>query len=233
MSAFKRVAHWRYRRRCRKVAQQCTQEALHDYFAESPALTVDRLENTPVIVVDLEMTGLDAGKNRIIAIGWTFVDGGRVHFSSNRHLLIKTGQSVGHSAAIHELMDNDVARGIPLEAGLEALFEAARGRLWLFHNATLDVAFLQQACVSWAGVKMPFMALDTLQMELVMRKRRNLPVQHGELRLNRLCANYNLPVYTAHNALIDACATAELLLAIAGKMDPVASLPLRPHLNYF
>ena len=72
-----------------------------------------------------------------------------------------------------------------------------------------------------------------MKIELAMRKRRNLPVPHGDLRLRKLRANYNLPDYTAHNALIDACATAELLLAIAEQMDPSGSLKLRPHLNYF
>jgi len=224
---------WRFRRRCHTVAEQCGQAGLADYVTECAALDVDTLANTPMISVDLEMTGLDARQNQIIAIGWTFVDGGRVCFGSNQYLLIKSKQSVGHSAAIHELMDNEVARGVSLEVGLAALFEAARGRVWLFHYAGLDVAFLQQACISWAGTKIPFVSLDTMQMELVNRKRRNLPVQDGELQLGKLRTHYNLPEYTAHNALVDACATAELLLAIAARMDPVASLKLRPHLNYF
>ena len=144
------LSHWRYRRRCRTVAKHCRQAALVDYLADCATLSVDRLANTPLISVDLEMTGLDARKNQIIAIGWTHVDCGRVRFASNRQILINAEQSVGHSAVIHELMDNDVARGVPLEDGLEALFAAARGRVWLFHHASLDVRFLQQACV-WMG----------------------------------------------------------------------------------
>jgi len=53
------------------------------------------------------------------------------------------------------------------------------------------------------------------------------------LRLSNLRASYHLPRYTAHNALIDACATAELLLAIAGRMDPSGSLKLSPYIRYF
>lgn len=225
--------HWRYHRRCRAVAGQCRHERLAGCITDCAAVEVDRLVNTPLISVDLEMTGLDPRQNRIIAIGWTHVDGGRVRLSSNRHLLINTSQSVGHSAAIHELLDTDVAGGVSIETGLEALFEAARGRVWLFHHAGLDVAFLQQACAAWAGVTVPFMVLDTLQLELAIRKRRDQPVHNGDLQLNKLRADYNLPGYTAHNALIDACATAELLLAIAGKMNSAASLRLRPHLNYY
>jgi len=227
------LAQWRYRKRCHTVARRCTRAELGDYIAASAALAPDNLVNTPLISVDLEMTGLDASQDRIIAIGWTQVDAGRVRFASNRHLLINAGQSVGQSAAIHELTDNDIAAGVTLEAGLGALFEAARGRVWLFHHASLDVAFLNRACVSWAGTAMPFMALDTMQMELAIRKRRNLPVQQGELRLGKLRANYKLPVYASHNALIDACATAELLLAIAAKMNSAGPLNLRPHLNYY
>lgn len=226
-------ARWRYRKRCHAAAEQCKHPNLAVYIKEFAGLNVDKLSNTPLIAVDLEMTGLDAMTNQIIAIGWTQVDDGRISLASNRHLLINAEQSVGHSAAIHELTDNDVAEGVPLEAGLAALFEAARGRVWLFHHAGLDVAFLQQACTVWAGVALPFMVLDTMTLELTMRKRRELPVHHGDLQLNKLRADYNLPGYTAHNALIDACATAELLLAIAEKMDTSGSLNLRPYLNYY
>jgi len=215
------------------MSQRCTRTGLAACIEESTALRVDKLANTPMIAVDLEMTGLDADKNRIIAIGWTYVDKGRVQFGANRQLLINAGQSVGDSAAIHELMDHEVAAGVTLEAGLEALFEAARGRLWLFHHANLDIAFLQRACVEWAGVKTPFMALDTMQMERRTRHRRNLPVQQGDLQLGQLRQHYQLPHYTAHNAMIDACATAELLLAMSAHMEPAGSLKLGSHLVYF
>ena len=224
---------WRYQRKCRTLARQSNDSSLTSYIEECADLKIDNLAATPLISVDLEMTGLDARQNQIIAIGWTQLDKGRLRFGCNRHLLVKAQQSVGHSAAIHELLDCEVAAGVPLETALQALFEAARGRVWLFHYAKLDVDFLRRACISWAGVAPPFMVLDTMQMELLLRKRRDLPVQQGDLQLSRLRSSYNLPRYQAHNALIDACATAELLLAIAARMDPVGSLRLSPYVNYF
>lgn len=206
---------------------------LDRYIESCAALTVDTLENTPVIAVDLELTGLDAKKHQIIAIGWTKVDRCRIRFESNRHVIVNADHSVGESALIHEMMDSEVARGVDLERGLEMLFEAALGRIWLFHHAGLDVAFLQKACLQWAGVAPPFAMLDTMQMELKMRKRRDIPVRHGELQLANLRSSYHLPQYTAHNALIDACATAELMLAQAAKLDPSGALRLKPHMRYF
>ncbi len=227
------IRRWRHRRRCRALVRQCREASLASYIAESAELEVDKLANTPLISVDLELTGLDARQNQIISIGWTHVDRGRISFASNRHILVNANQSVGHTAAIHELLDNDLARGVPLEVGIQHLFEAARGRVWLFHHASLDVAFLQKACMSWAGVVPPFVVLDTMQLELMIRKLRGIPVQNGDLRLNKLRASYNLPRYKVHDALIDACATAELLLAIAARMDSSDCIRLRPHLRYF
>ncbi len=224
---------WRLRRRCEVLARECRQTCLESYIENCAGFQVDRLVNTPLISVDLELTGLDVRQNQIIAIGWTQLDQGRIRFGSNRHIMVNAEQSVGHSAAIHELMDSDVAMGVTLENGLEALFEAAVGRAWLFHHAGLDVAFLQKACLDWAGVAPPFAVLDTLLMELAMRKRRDQPVKQGDLQLTTLRSSYNLPRYTAHNALIDACATAELLLAIASRMDSSESLRLKRHIRYF
>jgi len=227
------LRRWRHKKRCGNLAGQCSQPALKRYLKECAGLEIDDLQHTPLISADLELTGLDARNNQIISIGWTLIDQGRVRVGANRHLLISADQSVGSSAAIHELMDNEVAEGVNLEHGLEALFEAATGRVWVFHHAVLDVAFLQQACMKWAGIVPPFVVLDTMQIALALRKRRDVPVQQGDLQLGRLRSDYHLPRYTAHNAMIDAFATAELFLAIAARLDRQAPLKLAPHLKFF
>jgi DNA polymerase-3 subunit epsilon len=227
------LQRWRHARRCRKLALQSTNDTLAQYLDACSTLKCRHIDDTPLISVDLELTGLDSKKDSIIAIGWTLIDGGRMQMGSNRHMLINSGQSVGSSAAIHELMDNEVEQGETLEDGLEALFRAARGRLWVFHHAGLDIAFLKKACVGWAGVVPGFIVLDTLRIEYMQRRRRDVVVKQGDLQLNNIRRLYGLPRYTAHNALIDACATAELMLAIASRLEPDAPLALGPHLKFF
>ena len=78
-----------------------------------------------------------------------------------------------------------------------------------------------------------FIVLDTLRIEQQLRKRREVPVKQGDLQLSQIRSDYGLPRYTAHNALIDALATAELMLAIAARMEPDSHLKLAPHLSYF
>jgi DNA polymerase-3 subunit epsilon len=223
---------WRHKKRCAALAGQCSQPVLRKYLEACSSLDVGDIANTPMISVDLELTGLDVNSNQIISIGWTLIEDGRVQMGSNQHVLINADQSVGISATIHEMMDSEVAKGVELQTGLESLFDAAIGRIWVFHHAGLDVAFLQKACLAWAGIVPPFVVLDTMQIELAVRKRRDLPIGQGDLQLSQLRSDYNLPRYTAHNALIDAFATAELLLAIAARLDREAPLKLSPHLRF-
>jgi DNA polymerase-3 subunit epsilon len=97
----------------------------------------------------------------------------------------------------------------------------------------LDVSFLQRACLRWAGVAPPFVALDTLRIEYHLRRRRELPLRPGGLQLGNIRSRYGLPRYAAHNALSDACACAELMLAIAAQLEPGAGLQLARHLRFF
>jgi DNA polymerase-3 subunit epsilon len=227
------LKRWRHRKRCAGLAATCAVPVLKNYLEACSGLDIDHIKNTPIIAADLELTGLDAATNQIISIGWTLIDRGRIQLGSNRHLLITADHSVGPSAAIHELMDSEIAEGLDINDGLEQLFQAAVGRVWIFHHAGLDVAFLQKATAIWAGMVPPFVVLDTMQIELGLRKRRDIPVQQGDLQLSRLRSTYNLPRYTAHNAMIDAFATAELLLAIAARVSGNTDLKLGPYLRFF
>ncbi|MBE9550052.1 MAG: 3'-5' exonuclease [Proteobacteria bacterium] len=227
---------WRLRRRCSQLAGICRIDLLCDYLEGCEQLNPGQIDNTPMIAVDLELTGLDTKKNKIISIGWTLIDNGRIRLGSNQHLLVSTDHSVGDSATIHELLDNELETGISIEDALGLLFQAAKGRVWVFHHAGLDVAFLQVACRQWAelgaSTRIPMMTLDTLQIELSTRQRRDIPVKPGDLQLGELRAHYHLPDYKGHNALVDALATAELMLAMAARLDRDESLHLKPYLKF-
>lgn len=227
------LQRWRHRRRCRRLAADCRQPVLRDYLRSCADLKVGTMIDTPLIAVDLELTGLDKNRHSIVAIGWTQLDHGRIQLGSSRHLLISADCTVGDSATIHEIRDSDLVEATDLETGLAELFEAAHARLWIFHHAGLDVSFLKAACRRWAGLAPGFIVLDTLRIEYRRRRRREIAVKGGDLQLGSVRSTYGLPHYTAHNALTDALATAELMLAIASLMAPDEPLELAPHLKFF
>ena len=219
---------WRTRRRLAVARADCRQDTLKRWLDSMEALPIGTLKETPILSVDLELTGLDPQTAEIVSIGWTAIERGRIRLGSNRHVLVRSTRSVGHSATIHELRDQDVAAGIAEEEALGELFECAAGHVLLFHHAGLDVPCLQRACDAWAGCRPPLPALDTLRWEAERRARRGEAPRDGALRLGALRAHYHLPEHALHDALGDAIATAELFLAMAAHAQPHGKLQLAP-----
>ena len=222
-----------YQRRCRQQSRICRNETLGAYLRHAAETWPERLDNSPLIAVDLELTGLDAKRHAIAAMGWVLVDQGRIRLGSARLLLIRPEQTVGASAAVHELTDSELEHGSHLHQALEELFSAARGRTWVFHHAALDVPFLQRACQQWASCRPPLPVLDTMAIERRRRSRRNQVVASGALALDALRTAYDLPSYPLHDAMMDALGTAELLLALGGHMAPNGSPELQDLLRVF
>ncbi len=73
--------------------------------------------------------------------------------------------------------------------------------------------------------------IDTLQLGQRLFELRNHTIQATDLRLFNLRPRYNLPRYRAHNALTDAMATAELLLALSDDIAPKRDAPLKRFLS--
>jgi len=161
------------------------------------------------------MSALDVNKGELLSIGWVVIEGGVIALDSARHHLVRPENSVGQSAAIHSLRDCELSEA---QSGAEVLahfLRAAAGKVLVFHNAALDMAYLNRISKSVFHAPILLPAVDTLLQEQSLLRRRQQPIKPGDLRLHACRARYHLPEYQGHNALLDALATAELLLAMA------------------
>lgn len=173
------------------------------------------------LVCDAEMSGLDPSAAELLSLGWVRVRRQEVLLGSAEHHLIRNRGSVGQSATVHRLRDCELAEGGgTLQEALGALLRAATGSVLVFHNAALDMAFLNRASKAVLGAPLLLPVLDTLLLEQrLMQRRDQTPVQ-GALRLQACRDRYGLARHDAHNALADALATAELLLAHIAARGP-------------
>ena len=167
------------------------------------------------LVVDAEMSSLDASEGELLSVGWVVVEGGSIALGSARHYLIKPENSVGQSATIHNLRDCELTEADSREEVLQRFLEAVAGKVLVFHNAALDMAYLNAVSRRQFNAPILMPAVDTLVQEKNLLQRRDQAIKSGDLRLQACRDRYNLPPYPAHNALLDALATAELLLALA------------------
>ena len=165
------------------------------------------------LVVDAEMSSLDVKEGELLSVGWVCVADGAIALDSARHYLVKAENSVGQSATIHHLRDCELDGAETQEEVKNRFLAAASGKILVFHNAALDVAYLNKMSRKILNAPILLPTVDTLLQEKNLLERRDIPIKSGDLRLQACRDRYNLPSYPAHNALLDALATAELLIA--------------------
>jgi len=181
--------------------------ALNQVFAESS-----------LMAVDLEMTGLNPNRDQILSIGLIPIEKGLLQLNRAEQKLIQINGSVGQSATIHGIVDHQLQDGVSIDAAIEWFMERTRGKLLVAHHSPLDIGFLQVAIKQVTGESIKLLAIDTLALERKRLLRKQDVLKEGTLRLGACRARYGLPVYAAHNALVDALACGELLLAQTSAM---------------
>lgn len=193
--------------------RQVQGSALADCWGQSMPKGREPWHRARWLAVDAEMSALEPDRGELLSLGWVAIENGAINLQSAAHHLLQPQHSVGQSAAIHQLRDCEFTAAEPAAAVLTQLLHAAAGHILVFHNADLDLAFLNRACQLNFGAPLLMPYADTLLLELSLKRRRDQVIQQGDLRLQRCREQYDLPSAPAHNALVDALATAELFLA--------------------
>ncbi len=178
---------------------------------------------TRFLVLDCEMSGLDATKCQLLSLGWVMIEQGRIVNASAKHLLIHADRGVGESSKIHGLLDSKLAGANSVATVLMLLMKQMPGAVLVFHHASLDMRFLQKATIENFRCPLLFSYVDTMVIE---KKRMHLQGKAVGLRLAQCRDRYGLPTGSQHDALADAQATAELFLAQASYLGKQESLSL-------
>lgn len=216
-------------RRREAAARRAPAGPLRDHLtvpAPAPGTPVAEL---PLLAVDLETTGLDPGRDRIVAIAWVPVDRLGVVLGGAGRLVVRPGSDVGESATLHGLTDDAVAAGVPSGEALARLLDVLAGRVLLAHHAGLEAGFISAECARVFGSPFVPPSVDTMRLQ---RRVLEGPLgtgpepAGGELRLAAARQRFGLPRYRAHDPLADALGCAELYLAHVAELSLRSRSPL-------
>lgn len=191
-------------------------------YRRSLPISKARCRDLRFLAVDCEMNGLNPARHQLLSIGWVAIESNSIIYHQRKHLLVHAKEGVGESIKFHGLSERDIAGAASVTRALTLLAKHAQNSILVFHHARLDIAFLQAAAMASFGCPMLLPYIDTMQIE---HRRLNRRGKTGGLQLTLCRQRYGLPPTSLHNALNDAIATAELLLAqIAhiGNADKVA-----------
>ena len=203
-----------YEAKRKRLLKKVPSGPLHDFLSVPfPALNTP-LAELPILAVDFETTGLDSKADKLLSVGFVSLQHAQIKLNSSYHQIIKAKTQLAESnVIIHQITDEQKEQGQPLGIVVEQLLKALAGKVMLVHFARIERQFLQQACLELYGFIPEFPMIDTLVVAKRQLDKRDIAYDPSELRLSNLRSQYQLPPHDGHNALNDAIATAELLLA--------------------
>ena len=155
------------------------------------------LAEAPFAFVDLEMTGLDAAKDRVVEVCVERVVGGQV--VARVATLLNPGERVGGASQIHGLDAAALAGAPTFDAVADDIIRALDGAVLVAHAAEWDVRFLLAEAVRANKPLQIAHWLDTLNLS---RRAFAFP-SHA---LVALCQSLGIPHERAHRADADVAA---------------------------
>jgi DNA polymerase-3 subunit epsilon len=180
--------------------------SLHDVPPPAAGVSDDTpLDALPVWVLDLETTGLDPRRCRIVAVGAVRQHGGRLYRNMVIDRLVNPGEPIPPAAtAVHGLTDRLVEHAPGFAAVLPELERALAGCALVGHNIGFDAAVLAAEAERCGRTWSPPPMLDTFLLAAALEPERTA------LDLERIAADWGVSTAARHTALGDCLITGEI-----------------------
>lgn len=192
--------------------------ALPEADLDAPAGTVRQ------VVLDVESSGLNLRRDHLISVGAIALHGSRIALADSLDIVLRQDTaSSKDNILIHGLGGETQRNGIaPADALLEVLEFIGRSPLIAFH-AAFDRGMLTRAMQEHLHLDFDAPWLDLAHLAPYAYPR--LAERHHHL--DAWLAHFGIPNFARHNALADALATAELMLAVQARLDTAGPLSFR------
>lgn len=183
------------------------------------------------VSLDVEATGLDFRRDRIVSFGAVPVVDGRVEMGEARYQLVDPMDRIGEHRAVtvHGIRPIDLVGADPPAAAAASLGEVLGRRFLVAWHAWVEAAFLARlfrTTPRWWSRRM----IDVRDLLIVLEGEGTASWTLGDA-----AEHFGVPVAEPHHALDDALVTAQLFLVTVsklerrdGKLDVRGLLRIRP-----
>lgn len=216
----------------KKLLKNTRSSVMKEFYNKPFPNRKDLISNVGIVSLDFETTGLSIEIDDIVSVGLVKVSHLGVQLKSCSHQLINIESELPEtSVVIHQITDSAAANGIRIEEAIPTLLKQLSGNVMLAHNANVEFGFINKMCQKLYGTEFIIPVIDTQYLAKRSLERKDQSYKSSDLRLFNLRKSLNMPAYKAHNALMDAIATAELFLAIFNRISPKCDGRLRDFLS--
>lgn len=222
------LAERKYSQLQKRSNQLADSSPLKNFFATALIDKNTLVTEAEFLVLDMETTGLNPQKDRVLSMGFTVIKNLRIQVKDCQHVYCRHADYIpDESVIVHQITEQKAATGEPIEAIFPQIIDALSGRVLVAHYADIEVGFLNQIATVLYGSPLEYRVVDTLLLAHKLIYKNSVHIERGALSLNQLRQRAHMPTFKAHNALTDAVATAELLLYQISEMDKTNHIPLK------
>jgi DNA polymerase-3 subunit epsilon len=167
------------------------------------------------VVVDTELTGLDENRDSIVSIGAVRMTGGKIDLGNTFYRLVSPRTELtAESVVIHEITPSDVELSPSIGPVLEEFLEFCGEDVLVGHFISIDLSFLNRELKRLRKAMVRSRVVDTFSVYEWLRRRGKsrdcFATPLTGYRLYDIARCFDVPVNGAHNAIMDAYATAQL-----------------------
>jgi DNA polymerase-3 subunit epsilon len=194
---------------------------MRDFFKlkkQEPLLVDKNLPFTDVqyTVLDTELTGLNERKDSILSIGAVRMAGTRIELANSFHQLVKPETKFKpDSVVVHEITPSDVLEKPNIDVILSEFLEFCGSDILVGHCLSIDLSFINREMKRMYSNTLQNPLIDTYKVYEWLKKK--VPTKTcfssspKDSSLYEIAKCFSIAVRGAHNALIDAFITAQLL----------------------
>jgi DNA polymerase III subunit epsilon len=186
---------------------------------KQPASSIDQslpITDMRYTVIDTELTGLNEKKDSILSIGAVRMNGTRIELASSFHQLIKPETEFRpKSVVVHEITPSDVIEKPNIDAILSEFLQFCDNDVIVGHCVSIDLSFINRETKRIFRNSIQNPVIDTYKVYEWLRKkvptRTCFSSSPQDSSLYEIAKCFSIAVRGAHNALVDAFITAQLL----------------------
>lgn len=171
------------------------------------------------VSLDLETSGLDPARDRILTIAAVPVVDGRIRLAHRFEATVRPpcdADAAPDMEAIrhHRLRPQDLAHGLDEHEAVADLLDWLGPRALIGYRIAFDVAMLDRVVPAITGFRLPNPRTDLAQRFRALQHRRNPHAVAGEAGFEAIAGALGVPMLGRHTALGDATTAAACWLAL-------------------
>lgn len=203
---------WLSQRRGASLSE--VQQARRERLPLPQALDDTPLDETRLVVMDLETSGLDTRRDKVLSIGAVVIEQGAIDMGTQYECtLYRADHKVTESILIHGIPPSEIAEGMGAADALLDFMEFSGECVFLAFHAGFDQRMLRRGLREDLGHRLQHAFIDIAEMAPMLCPDAAI----GRGGLDDWQSYFLLNNSQRHNAAADALATAEIALILLSK----------------